>query len=75
MIHSHVGLLPPKIKALIGTPSGLSQASSMIGHCDAGAVNLELGWAAFVCAPGFQGLPSQSVMRQLCKITHRPDCS
>src|SRR5688572_15527109 len=32
--------------ALIGTPAGLSQSESMIGHCDAGAVNRALGCAA-----------------------------
>src|SRR6202163_3467160 len=42
-----VALRPPKINALIGTPSGASQAGSMVGHCDAGAVKRELGWAAF----------------------------
>src|ERR1700736_2203560 len=56
---------PPKIKALIGTPSGLSQAGSMVGHCDAGAVKRELGCAALapvslaIC--GVQRLPFQSV--------------
>src|SRR6478672_2462232 len=56
---------PPKIRALIGTPSGLSQAGSMVGHCDAGAVKRELGCAALapvslaIC--GVQRLPFQSV--------------
>src|ERR1700693_4565048 len=56
---------PPKIKALIGTPLGSSQAGSMVGHCDAGAVKRELGCAAFapvslaIC--GVQRLPRQSV--------------
>src|ERR1700733_2672112 len=37
---------PPKISALIGTPCGASQAGSMVGHCDAGAVKREFGCAA-----------------------------
>src|SRR5580700_4417837 len=55
---------PPKMKALIGTPPGSSQAGSMVGHCDAGAVKRELGCAAFapvsfaIC--GVQRLPRQS---------------
>src|ERR1043166_7271503 len=56
---------PPKIKALIGTPSGLSQAGSMGGHCDAGAVKRELGCAALAPVSlaiwGVQRLPFQSV--------------
>src|SRR5579862_6377332 len=55
---------PPKMNALMGTPSGASQAGSMVGHCEAGAVNRELGCAAFapVCLAisGVQGLPCQS---------------
>src|SRR6266481_2119915 len=50
--------------ALIGTPSGSSQAGSMVGHCDAGAVNRELGCAAFapvsLAIIGVQGRPCQS---------------
>src|SRR5438445_7822235 len=50
--------------ALIGTPAGSSQAGSMVGHCEAGAVNLELGWAAFAPVSraiwGVQGFPRQS---------------
>src|SRR6185312_6873881 len=38
---------PPKIIALIGTPSGDSHAGSIVGHCEAGAVNREFGCAAF----------------------------
>src|ERR1700722_3681538 len=38
---------PPKINALIGTPSGSSHDGSIVGHCDAGAVKRELGCAAF----------------------------
>src|SRR5580692_1403299 len=37
---------PPKMIALMGTPSGSSHAGSMVGHCEAGAVKRELGWAA-----------------------------
>src|SRR5271165_1766606 len=50
--------------ALIGTPAGSSQAGSMVGHCAAGAVNRELGCAAFapvsfaIC--GVQRCPCQS---------------
>src|SRR5271156_715704 len=53
------------MNALIGTPSGSSHAGSIVGHCDAGAVKRELGWAAFapVCLAisGVQRLPRQSV--------------
>src|SRR5580700_735788 len=56
---------PPKMKALIGTPPGASQAGSMVGHCDAGAVKRELGCAAFApvsfAISGVQRLPRQSV--------------
>src|SRR5580658_1310594 len=41
-----VALRPPNTSALIGTPVGSSHAGSMVGHCDAGAVNRELGCAA-----------------------------
>src|SRR6185312_3652090 len=55
---------PPKIMALMGTPAGSSQAGSMVGHCEAGAVKRELGCAAFapVClaSSGVQWLPCQS---------------
>src|SRR5579864_3903584 len=55
---------PPKMMALIGTPSGASQAGSMVGHCEAGAVKRELGCAAFApvsfAIAGVQGLPCQS---------------
>src|SRR6185437_3994948 len=56
---------PPKIIALIGTPFGSSQAGSIEGHCDAGAVNRAFGCAAFtpvsfpIC--GVHLLPFQSV--------------
>src|ERR1700722_2646808 len=56
---------PPKISGLIGTPLGSSQAGSMVGHCEAGAVKREFGCAAFapVSLPisGVQGLPRQSI--------------
>src|SRR5713101_10009640 len=41
-----VGRRPPKMIALIGTPLGSSQAGSMVGHCEAGAVKRALGCAA-----------------------------
>src|SRR6476660_7655255 len=56
---------PPKMKALIGTPSGDSQFGSIVGHCEAGAVKREFGCAALapvsfaIC--GVHGLPCQSV--------------
>src|ERR1700685_4572443 len=55
---------PPKIRALMGTPSESSHAGSMVGHCEAGAVKRELGCAALapvslaIC--GVQTLPRQS---------------
>src|SRR6266446_9928649 len=55
---------PPKMNALIGTPSGASQAGSIVGHCEAGAVKRALGCAAFapvsfaICGVHF--LPCQS---------------
>src|ERR1700684_3704291 len=55
---------PPKIKALIGTPSGASHAGSIVGHCEAGAVKREFGCAALapVSLPicGVHRLPRQS---------------
>src|SRR5579862_6746145 len=55
---------PPKIIAEIGTPSGSSHAGSMVGHCDAGAVNRALGCAALTPESrpisGVQWLPRQS---------------
>ena len=51
--------------ALIGTPSGSSQAGSMVGHCDAGAVKRAFGCAAFapvsLAISGVHCLPCQSV--------------
>src|SRR5262249_58795543 len=51
---------PPKMKAEIGTPSGLSQSGSRLGHCAAATVKRALGCAALTpeCAP--QLCPSQS---------------
>src|SRR6266481_5156093 len=55
---------PPKMNALMGTPSGASHAGSMVGHCEAGAVKRELGCAALapVCLAisGVHRLPCQS---------------
>ena len=52
------------MKALIGTPLGSSHAGSIVGHCDAGAVNRELGCAAFApvsfAISGVHTLPRQS---------------
>src|SRR5215471_16953373 len=56
---------PPKMNAWMGTPLGSSQAGSIVGHCDAGAVKRALGCAALapVCLAisGVQRLPCQSV--------------
>src|SRR6266550_7291973 len=55
---------PPNRIALIGTPYGSSQAGSIVGHCDAGAVKRAFGCAAFapvsraIC--GVHLLPCQS---------------
>src|SRR6267142_5256858 len=38
---------PPQIIACSGTPFGSSQAGSIVGHCEAGAVNRAFGCAAF----------------------------
>src|SRR6185437_3776645 len=50
--------------ALMGTPSGLSQSGSIVGHCAAGAVKRALGWAALApvarAISGVQGWPRQS---------------
>src|SRR5580698_11431860 len=59
-----VALRPPKMSALMGTPVGSSQAGSITGHCEAGAVKRALGCAAFapvsfaIC--GVQRFPCQS---------------
>ncbi len=47
--------------ALIGTPSGFSQSGSIVGHCDAGAVNRALGCDAGRPQPGTHSFPCQSV--------------
>src|SRR5262245_49478677 len=52
---------PPKMIALIGTPSGFSQSGEIEGHWRAGAVNRPLGCAAGVVAAGAQGSPRQSI--------------
>src|SRR6202022_1216939 len=55
---------PPKMMALIGTPLGSCQASSIVGHCEAGAVKRAFGWAALapviLAISGVHGLPCQS---------------
>src|SRR4029077_14120957 len=52
---------PPKMIALIGTPSGFSQSGEMHGHCRVGAVNRPFGCAAGVGAAGVQGWPRQPI--------------
>src|SRR5579871_6362303 len=56
---------PPKMKALIGTPLGSSQAGSIVGHWDAGAVKRALGCAALApvaaAISGVHFLPCQSM--------------
>src|ERR1700690_541560 len=52
--------------ALMGTPSGSSQASSVVGHCTAGAVKRALGWATL--APVV--LPISGVHRFPCQSSH-----
>jgi hypothetical protein len=52
---------PPNRNALIGTPSGSSHASSIEGHCDAGAVKRALGCAALRPQSGVHAWPCQSV--------------
>src|SRR5579871_4816359 len=52
---------PPKMMALIGTPSGFSQSGSMVGHWEAGAVKRALGWEAVLPHPGVHSFPCQSV--------------
>src|SRR5260370_35386473 len=58
---------PPKISALIGTPSGFCQPGSIVGHWEAGEVNRALGWAAFapvfLAISGVHSLPCQSINR------------
>src|SRR4029077_15000083 len=55
---------PPKMKALMGTPLGSSQAASMVGHCEAGAVKRAFGCAALapvvLAISGVHRFPCQS---------------
>src|ERR1700712_2553532 len=57
---------PPKMMALIGTPFGASQSGSMVGHCEAGAVNREFGCAAL--AP--LSFPITGVHLRPCQSRH-----
>src|SRR6476646_2378887 len=54
---------PPKMIALIRTPSGSSHAGSMVGHCEAGAVKRAFGCAALLpvslANPGVHFFPCQ----------------
>src|SRR2546430_8689990 len=52
---------PPKMIALIGTPSPFSKSGSRTGLFRTGAVNRLLGWAAFSFESGVQSLPRQSI--------------
>src|SRR5258708_13951764 len=52
---------PPNTKADIGTPSGFSHSGSIDGHCVAGTVKPELGWAAFLPQSGGHPFPRQSL--------------
>jgi hypothetical protein len=54
-------ILPPKMNALIGTPSGFSQSASMLGHWLAGAVKRALACAATRPQSGVQSSPFQSM--------------
>src|SRR5438067_5176526 len=51
--------------ALMGTPLGFSQSGSIVGHCEAGAVNRAFGCAAFtpvsLAISAVHLLPCQSV--------------
>src|SRR4029434_4213998 len=51
--------------ALMGTPLGSSQAGSIVGHCEAGAVKRALGWAALapvsLAISGVHLFPCQSL--------------
>ena len=55
------GRRPPKRTASTLTPFGSSQFSSRMGQLEAGAQNLELGWAALRPLSGVQSWPSQSI--------------
>src|SRR5689334_16017395 len=52
---------PPKRIAEMGTPCGSSNRGEMAGHCRAGVVNREFGWAAFDRLPRVQCFPCQSI--------------
>mmetsp|Transcript_43756 Transcript_43756/g.107427 ORF Transcript_43756/g.107427 Transcript_43756/m.107427 type:complete len:201 (+) Transcript_43756:607-1209(+) len=54
---------PPKMMALIGTPSGFSHSGSITGHCDAGAAKREFGCAAFTPLCGCHSRRSHDVAR------------
>src|SRR5262245_57988335 len=52
---------PPKMIALIGTPSGFSHSGEIDGHWPAGAGKRPLGCAAGEGEAGVQGWPRQSI--------------
>src|SRR3954465_12481612 len=52
---------PPKMIALIGTPTGSSTSGSSTGLFCIGTAKRLLGWAALVLEPGVHGLPFQSI--------------
>src|SRR5215468_230462 len=54
------GRRPPNKIASIGTPLGSSHSGAMHGHCAAGVVNREFGWAALRPDSGVQGRRNQS---------------
>src|SRR5688572_5055022 len=49
--------------AEIGTPWGFSHSFEIDGHCRAGTVKRELGWAAFSFEAGVHRFPCQSTAR------------
>src|SRR5215471_14418701 len=56
-----LGRRPPNRIAERGTPEGFCQSESITGHCAAGAVNREFGWAPLRPLSGVHSLPSQSI--------------
>src|SRR5215467_9370324 len=56
-----LGRRPPNKIAERGTPEGFCQSASIAGHCAAGAVNREFGWAPLRPLSGVHSLPSQSI--------------
>src|SRR5947199_5942465 len=54
---------PPNTTAEMGTPCGSSNLGEIDGHCAAGAVKREFGWAALSLDPFRHGRPRQSVRR------------